>query len=587
MYFLGQASTYSFLETLRHTFSYGTKNNLSELRAYLAAHYGTTKDRVALYHSGRTGLAMALDRLVPKESEVIVTSLTCYAVYEAVSEAGCIPVFADIDLETLHFGVKELKNTLALHPEAQAVVVQNNLGIPCDIRGIERFCKKYGLILIEDLAHSVGIHYRDGREAGTVGDAVILSFGKGKAVDTISGGAVVFTSPDSPTIKQPSRRPRLSDRLRDRWYPFFGLLIRGFYHFGNLGRLFTSLLLKLHFIKRSADAELEPLDRITYWQAKLALRQLKSIPHSGKKPIREPFFVEDREYLLKELEKGGFVFDDIWYSCPVSPARYYRRVNFPEDECPKAVWAAKHLMNLPTWYPKKDLKPARKLLERYLVKEEDIPDSSIDLPPELPESAKSPAKKTVKVSRKSETVSQKAAETPKTASPKPSKAPRRTKPASLESTPVLSDLDFALAELQAMPEEKLYEEGPEDEYDEEEPTTESAQTGIFNKGGSTRGTPSALRASGANAHEETYPLLKMHDSTPGDINYSEVVYDKLDRRHLNRTNIIDKNVNSDGTTVTPTKAERSPKKPTKDNLPEIRQYKKPEKGPETTQGKVW
>ena len=244
-------------------------------------------------------------------------------------------------------------------------------------------------------------------------------------------------------------------------------------------------------------------------------------------------------------------------------------------------------MNLPTWYPKKDLKPARKLLERYLVKEEDIPDSSIDLPPELPESAKSPAKKTVKVSRKSETVSQKAAETPKTASPKPSKAPRRTKPASLESTPVLSDLDFALAELQAMPEEKLYEEGPEDEYDEEEPTTESAQTGIFNKGGSTRGTPSALRASGANAHEETYPLLKMHDSTPGDINYSEVVYDKLDRRHLNRTNIIDKNVNSDGTTVTPTKAERSPKKPTKDNLPEIRQYKKPEKGPETTQGKVW
>ena len=587
MYFLGQASTYSFLDTLRHTFSYGTKSNLNELRAYLAAHYGTTKDRVALYHSGRTGLAMALDRLVPKESEVIVTSLTCYAVYEAVSEAGCIPVFADIDLETLHFGAKELKNTLALHPEAQAVVIQNNLGIPCDIRGIERICKKYGLILIEDLAHSVGIHYRDGREAGTVGDAVILSFGKGKAVDTISGGAVIFTSPDAPTIKQPSRRPRLSDRLRDRWYPFFGLFIRGFYHFGNLGRLFTSLLLKIHFIKRSADAELEPLDRITYWQAKLALKQLKSIPHSGKKPIREPFFVEDREYLLKELEKGGFVFDDIWYSCPVSPVRYYRRVNFPEDECPKAVWAAKHLMNLPTWYPKKNLKPARKLLERYLVKEEDIPDFSIELPPELPESAKSSAKK---VSRKPETASQKATETPKTASPKPSKAPRRTKSASLESAPVLSDLDFALAELQAMPEEKLYEEEPEDEYDEEEPTMESAQTGIFNKGGSTRGTPSALRASGAKAMGDKSrqdPLLKIHDSTPGDINYSEVVYDKLDRRHLNRTNIIDKNVNSDGTTVTLTKAERSPKKPTKDNLPEIRQYKKPEKGPETTQGKVW
>lgn len=491
MYFLGQASTYKFTDVLRHTFSFGTKSNLKELRAYLAAHYGTTKDRVAVYHTGRTALAIALEKLVEEGSEVIVTSLTCYAVYEAVSEVGCTPVFADVDLKTLHFGAKELEVALSRHPDTSAVIIQNNLGHPCDIKGIEKICKKYGLVLIEDLAHSAGMHYPDGREAGTVGDAAVLSFGKGKAIDTISGGAVIFTNPDSPTVGQPSRRPRLSDRLRDRWYPFFGLLIRGFYHLGSLGRLFTSLLLKIHFIERSADADLDPGDRITYWQAKLALKQIKKLPRSGKKPIRDFYFVKNRSQLLKRLSSAGFIFDDIWYSCPVAPERYYKRMNFPEEECKMAVWAAEHLVNVPTWYPKKALRPALNLIERF----------------ETEFGEKKVAKKFVEESS-----------------------------AARFEQSEKANLDFAISELS----------GDVPEY----PETESELSGT--------------------------------------INYSELVEDKFDHLHLNRTNIIDKNTNSDGTAVSLTKEERIPKKePIKNNLPKIRQYKKPEKGPETTEGKVW
>ena len=77
------------------------------------------------------------------------------------------------------------------------------------------------------------------------------------------------------------------------------------------------------------------------------------------------------------------------------------------------------------------------------------------------------------------------------------------------------------------------------------------------------------------------------ETVGGSINYSEVVYDKFERKHLNRTNILDNNINSDGTAVSLTREERNPKKPTRDNLPKIRQYKRPEKGPETTEGKVW
>lgn len=562
MYFLGQASTYKFSDILRHTFAFGTKSNLNELRAYLAAHYGTTKDRVAVYHTGRTALAVALENLVPPESEVVVTGLTCFAVYEAVSEAGCIPIFADIDKNTLHFGPKELKTALANHPEARAVVVQNNLGIPCDIKGIEKICKKFDLVLIEDLAHSAGIHYKDGREAGTVGDAVILSFGKGKAVDTISGGALIFTGKDSPTVRQPERRPRLPDRLRDRWYPFFGWQIRGFYYLGNLGRLFTSLLLKIHFIQRSADADLDPSDRITYWQAKLALRQIKKFPRSGRRPIREPFFVEDREDLLAKLESAGFVFDDIWYSCPVSPVRYYRRLNFPESECPVTIWAAQHLINLPTWYPKKVLRPAHRLIERYEITE-DAPETI----------EKTPAEPVAPI--KEET---------------PEEIPEE-KPEKPSIRPVLkTDLDFVLEEMDASPEEYYYEEGRVSkesiarlEEPEEPEVPQELKKPEVPKNPKEKPAKKPVAKPEKTVKKETSSI----ETVGGSINYSEVVYDKFERKHLNRTNILDNNINSDGTAVSLTKEERNPKKPTRDNLPKIRQYKRPEKGPETTEGKVW
>ena len=534
MYFLGQASNYRFRDVLRHTFSFGTRSNLNELRAYLAAHYGTTKDRVALYHTGRTALAIALEKLVEEGSEVIVTSLTCYAVYEAVSEVGCTPVFADIDPETLHFGVKELKLALVRHPDASAVVVQNNLGHPCDIKGIEKICRQYGLVLIEDLAHSAGMHYTDGREAGTVGDAAILSFGKGKAIDTISGGAVVFTGEDAPTVGQPERRPRLSDRLRDRWYPFFGLLIRGFYHLGSLGRLFTSLLLKIHFIERSADADLDPGDRLTYWQAKLALKQMKKFPRSGKKPIRDFYFVRNRAEVLRKLGSAGFIFDDIWYSCPVAPERYYKRLNFPEEECKKAVWAAEHLVNVPTWYSKKALRPALNLIERFEAK---FGEKSLKKATKKPLKESSPSK------------------------PREVRQPERT------------ELDFAISELSGD-----YSDDPE-EYDEpkekyNEPVEYDGPKGNYNEP--------------AEYEIEEDSNIPDEPAISGTINYSELVEDKFDHLHLNRTNIIDKNVNSDGTSVTPTKEERMPKKePIKNNLPKIRQYKKPERDPETTEGKVW
>lgn len=372
MFFLGQAANLRG-KTLRHTFAIGKKTDSEALKSHLAKRYGATNGRVYLYHNGRSALSQGLKTAILRDTNehpgVIVTALTCYAVVEAVKSAGFTPVFADIDEDTLHFNGETMEKAMKKHKNIKAVIVQNNLGHPCDIRSIKACAKKNHLILIEDLAHSAGISYKDGKEAGTIGDIVTLSFGKGKSIDTISGGALVIRMDGLDLPEEPTKLPKFSDRFRDRFYPLFGAIIRGLYHI-KLGKIFTSFLLKTHQIQRSADAVLDLNVRLPYWQAKLALIQLKELP-KNRPPLREYFFVDDRDKVLSELEKAGFVMNDTWYDIPVSPVRYYKKVQFPEDECPVATKIAKHIVNLPTYYPRPKLQPARKIIEKYPLKGEE------------------------------------------------------------------------------------------------------------------------------------------------------------------------------------------------------------------------
>ncbi len=383
MYFLGQASNYRAKNILKHTFSIGLKRDFEALRAHLAKRYNVSSNSVYLYHNGRSALSEGLKIAIPRESSehpgILVTSLTCYAVVEAVRGAGFTPVFADIEEKTLHFNGKTMEDALKKHKDVKAVIVQNNLGNPCEIKEIKKCAKKHHLVLIEDLAHCAGISYADGTEAGMVGDIVALSFGKGKSIDTISGGALVIRIRENTYVEkgrfktcaikmpnEPSKKPKFGDRFRDRFYPLFGAMIRGFYHV-RLGKLFTSFLLKTHQIKRSADADLDTNVRLTYWQAKLALKQFENLP-KNRPPLREFFLVRERDLVLNELERNGFVMNDIWYDIPVSPARYYEKSGYNEDECPVAVKLSKHIVNLPTHYPRPELQPARKIIEKHLLK---------------------------------------------------------------------------------------------------------------------------------------------------------------------------------------------------------------------------
>lgn len=365
LYFLGLAANYSRRARLRHFFSFGKTKHYRELEALLRHKYG---GEVVLTKNGRSALAMAMRAYFNKGDAVLVNGFTCFAVYEAAKAAGITPVFVDIEKTTLNFSTKTLRDALKRAKQSgltvRGVVIQNTLGNPVDIEEIQVFAKSHNLEIIEDLAHCAGVRYANDIEAGCIGAATVLSFGKEKAVDCVSGGALILRHPCKHAIQAPEKLPKLSDHLRARFYPTLGALCRTLTHI-HLGGVLMRLLLKIHFVERSADNRLDLTRKISKFEAKMATAQIKNFKKSGEPPLRDYYLVNDREELLEELARAGYYFNGFWYEKPVSPARYYKKVHFDEKACPVATEVAQKIINLPHYYSAQDLSVAKKIIGRY------------------------------------------------------------------------------------------------------------------------------------------------------------------------------------------------------------------------------
>ena len=363
-YFLGLAAGRK-IGAAKQLFTIGRKKHLVKLEEALSKRYDGT---AILCKNGRSGLTIALESYFKKGDGIIVNGFTCYAVVEAIEAAGCVPVYADISKDTLNFSSDTLKKITS---PVRGIIIQNTLGIPVDIVEIEKFAKKNKLLIIEDLAHCAGVRYPDRREAGTVGVATVLSFGKDKSIDTTSGGAVVLRDTELSHREAEATRlasPKFCDSARARWYPTLATWCRGLARLHLCGALMR-LFVKIHFVEKSADNKLDTSKRCTKWQAKLALEQVKDLRRTGEGKIRDFYLVNDRDKCLKELKKAGFHFDGFWYERPVSPVRYYKKVHFPEKECPVATEVAAQIINFPRYYPKMKLEKAYKIIKSYSKEE--------------------------------------------------------------------------------------------------------------------------------------------------------------------------------------------------------------------------
>lgn len=136
--------------------------------------------------NGTCALHLALVALgIGPGDEVLVPSLTFISTANAVIHAGAIPVFADVDPESLCV----TPATLAPHltPRTRAILPVHLLGQPCDMPALLDFARARDLRVIEDAAEAHGASI-SGRPVGSFGDIACFSFYANKIITTGEGG---------------------------------------------------------------------------------------------------------------------------------------------------------------------------------------------------------------------------------------------------------------------------------------------------------------------------------------------------------------------------------------------------------------
>lgn len=119
--------------------------------------------------------------------EVIVPALTWIATAGAAAYVNAVPVFADVDRETLCIDPKSVDALIT--PKTRALIAVHLCSAMADLDALDAICARRGIRLIEDCAHAHGAQWR-GRGAGAHGVAGSFSFQSSKLLTSGEGGAI-------------------------------------------------------------------------------------------------------------------------------------------------------------------------------------------------------------------------------------------------------------------------------------------------------------------------------------------------------------------------------------------------------------
>jgi perosamine synthetase len=151
-------------------------------------------DHAIAVSSGTAGLHLCIRALNLREGdEVIVPSFTFIAAANVIRYERAIPVFVDIDRDSLNMSVASVE--AAITKKTRAIMVVHTFGRPAEISALLQIAEQHGLFVIEDACEAIGAEYEHQR-VGSFGDAAVFAFYPNKQMTTGEGGMIVTRSPE-------------------------------------------------------------------------------------------------------------------------------------------------------------------------------------------------------------------------------------------------------------------------------------------------------------------------------------------------------------------------------------------------------
>jgi dTDP-4-amino-4,6-dideoxygalactose transaminase len=355
---LEQELTAVFRQVL-HTAGFIGGPMVEEFERAFAAFCGTSHS-IAI-SSGTDALRFAIMACGVRPGDVVVTvPHTFIATTEAISQAGALPEFVDIDERTYNMDPEKLREYLEKQCTADnsgklisrrsgrpvtAVVPVHLYGQTADMDSILELTKRYGLIVIEDACQAHGAEYFSRKQnrwmkAGSMGRAAAFSFYPGKNLGAC-GEAGAVTTNDAGLAKTISI-------LRDHGQA------QKYYHDvegynGRLDALQAGLLHKklAHLAKWNAQRR----ERACDYNRLFATADQTVVPPfepSWSRAVYHLYVVRtgDRNGMMSHLKKTG-IGTGIHYPIPLHIQKAYAALNYRSGDFPVAEKASAEIVSLP------------------------------------------------------------------------------------------------------------------------------------------------------------------------------------------------------------------------------------------------
>jgi len=318
--------------------------------------------RAVAVNSGTDALRFALTAAGVKPGDAVVTiPHTFIATTEAISQAGALPEFVDIDERTYNMDPLKLRAYLESRCTPKdgrlvskrsgrpvtAIVPVHLYGQMADMDAILELAEKYHLVVVEDACQAHGAEYFSRKQnrwfrAGSMGRAAAFSFYPGKNLGACGEGGAITTND--------AKLADMCKMIRDHGQA------KKYYHDiegynGRLDSIQTGILsVKLkHLAKWNAERR----ERAAEYGRLLAATETGiQAPYepSWSRAVYHLYVVrsEDREGLMAHLGKAG-IGSGIHYPIPLHRQKAYEALGYKAGDFPVSEEIATEIVSLPMY----------------------------------------------------------------------------------------------------------------------------------------------------------------------------------------------------------------------------------------------
>jgi len=308
------------------------------------AQYAGAAHAVAV-NAGTSGLHLCLRGLgIGAGDEVIVPSFAFIAAANAIRYEKGIPVFVDVEPETLNLDPRRIE--AAITARTRGILVVHTFGCPAELSEILEIARRRGLFVIEDACEAIGAEY-DGRKVGPLGDAGVFAFYPNKQITTGEGGMLVTQDPEIAALARKLRNQGRSDTEDGYSHTELGYNYRLSEMHCALGveqlKRIESILERREAIARAYEERLGGLGNLKLPGLRVPRRRISWFVYVVRLGAEYGRF--QRDWIAKEMEARGIGCGK--YFAPIHLQPVYRSASCAKAGLAVTEWNAERTLALP------------------------------------------------------------------------------------------------------------------------------------------------------------------------------------------------------------------------------------------------